>query len=764
MEAEVIIGAIKNYIFTSNDSLYKVAKVETSKKEEVIIVGHFPLLQEDVSYEFKGIFSSHAKYGSQFKIESFRKIDDNSVEGVVAYLSSDSFKGIGQKTATKIFNALGKNCLELIMEDYNCLVKAKILSEEKALNLSKALVSNKETEAVFVELYNYGLTPKMVSKLYAKYENMALKKVNENPYRLIYEIEGFGFRKSDILAEKIGFSKTDNKRISEGICYTLNYVCNEKGFTFLTDIQLINSAFSLLNDENKKIVVSKELIDEQLNTLLSNKKLISEENRIYVTYLYEAEVNCAKKLLQINEAKSKKYAMEKIEECLLTVEKSLNITYMPSQKEAICKSLDNKISVITGGPGTGKTTIIKGILYLYSYLNKLDVDSDEIANKVLMIAPTGRASKRMCETTGFNASTIHKALGYNYDGEFTYNAHNLLGASLIIIDESSMIDIKLANALLEAISVSATVVFVGDENQLPSVSPGAFLHDLIASKAFSVIRLNKVMRQAEGSDIIKLAADIRNISLSYDVFSRKKQVFFYDADTKETLHTIEKLIELFIKKGGNLQTELQVLAPMYNGVAGIDNINAMIQEKFNQNTTSIVRGNKFFKVNDKVLQLQNDPILKIMNGDIGIVKGIYNTDNKDYLHIDFDGQMVQYAANNLDQLTLAYAISIHKSQGSEYANVILPILPSYSIMLKRQIIYTGVTRAKNKLILVGKYPSLINAINCKDEIRQTSLTRRLMPNVEPKKNIIYINDKDIPFDTLGEENMENISPYTFMKE
>ncbi len=768
MDEIVVEGRIKNYIFTSNDSLYKVAKIITKDDDEVIIVGYFPLLQEELYYEFKGTFTFHTKYGDQLKVESFKKMDVNTKEGIVAYLSSEKFKGIGEKTATKIFEHLGPNCLKLIIDDPDALKDLSNFSKAKQQLLREQLISNRETEDIYVELYNYGLTPKMVSKLFEKYDTLALQKVKENPYRLIYEVDGFGFRKSDDLALNMGFKLNDSRRIAEGIIYALNYVCSEKGFTFLTDSQLVQSALPLLNknieQDDISIKITLEDVQKQLEKLCNDKKLIKEENRVYVSYLYEAELECANKILLLDEESKneKKYTAEKLNETLSLVEQNLNIEYMDLQKDAIFTAVNNKLTIITGGPGTGKTTIIKGLITTYSYLNNLDLDSDEIRNKILLIAPTGRAAKRMSEATRFDAYTIHRALGYNYEGYFTKDETDPLTYDLIIVDESSMIDIKLANALFKAIPKKTKIVMVGDENQLPSVSPGAVLHDLIESKVFKVIRLNKIMRQAEGSNIIKLATAIKEQRLSYDIFASKKQTFFYDADSQDVLKTIYDLINLFISKGGNLQTELQVLVPMYNGVAGIDSINKMIQEKFNNSDEIIIRSNRLFKVGDKVLQLQNEPELKIMNGDIGIIKAIKKEDDKESLLIDFDSLMVNYPASNLDSLTLAYAISIHKSQGSEYQSVIMPIVPSYYQMLKRNIIYTGVTRAKNKLIIIGKYQSLLQGVNSKDDLRQTSLTRRLVKIINNPKKIIYINDPSIPFDTLGEINMENITPYSFM--
>ncbi len=762
--SESVIGKIKNFIYQAEDSLYKVVKIITDDDDEMTVVGYFPLLSEELRYEFFGEYIEHQKFGTQFKVSTFKRLDIDSKEGIISFLSSDLFKGIGEKTATKIYEVLGKNCLELIEKDYTILNLVQI-PEKKQKQIYDALMENKSNEETYVELYNYGLTANMIKKLYDNYGNETISKIKSNPYRLIYEVDGYGFTKSDNLALTIGFSIHDELRIREGLLYTLNYVCNTNGFVFLTDVQLINSAQNLLNKGITEELIAVETIERCISNLIEDNRLIKEENRIYIRYLYENEINFSKKicLIKNNTANTKIYDQNKLNTYLDEIEKAYEINYTYSQKEAIFNSINSNISIITGGPGTGKTTIIKGILNMLACLQKTKIDEDDFQNQLLLVAPTGRAAKRLSESTNIQASTIHKALGYNYNLEFTYNEDNLLSAKTIIIDEASMIDINLAYNFFKAIPNSCKVIIVGDEFQLPSIGPGNVLHDLIASNTIKVSRLNEVMRQAMDSDIIKLSIDIKNQNVNFNNFREKKEVMYYDCDSSMVVEKIELFTKNFIEKGGNLITDLQILIPMYSGVAGIDNINKVIQEKFNPNEKMIVRGTKLFKVNDKVLQLKNDPILNIMNGDIGYIKDIVKDEDNEYLIIDFDGLMVNYNPTNFENLTLAYAISIHKSQGSEYKNVIMPIVPSYFTMLKRKLIYTAVTRAKQKLIIIGKYTSFIQGITTNDDFRQTSLTRRLLDKKPIIDNTIYINDPEIPFRTLGEENMENITPYVFMK-
>ncbi|MGM9970782.1 MAG: ATP-dependent RecD-like DNA helicase [Anaeroplasmataceae bacterium] len=764
--SEFVNAKIENYIYEANDSPYKIVSALLDDGTKITLVGTFPFLTLNLKYKFEGDYVNHPKFGRQFKVKSYTRLDIDSKEGIVAYLSSDRFKGIGEATASKIYDEFGSDCINQILNDKNILKRIKGFSDNKINSFYESLKSNVDIEATYIELYSYGLTPRMVGKLYDKYGDEVLNKIKENPYRLIYELEGFGFFKCDQLAMMLGFSYDDKIRIEEAVLYTLNNVCNSNGFTFLTDIQLENSAYQLLNKDKIDHIISKETIKKAIDTLSACERIIEEENRYYVKYLYDNEVNLAKKIIEINNKSdnTKIYPLSQLNDYLVDIELNNNIKYTESQKEAIFTSINSNISVITGGPGTGKTTIIRGILFLMASLMHLSFNDKDFLKKVLLCAPTGRAAKRLAESCNIKATTIHKALGYDYTGEFTYNEKNKLPYSIIIIDESSMIDLSLACNLFSAINSNAKVIMVGDENQLPSVGPGDVLHDIIESDLIHVSKLTEIMRQSLDSDIVKLSNDIKNNYINYDIFKNKKELFFYPVSGSNVVDKILLFIENFLSKGGSLQQNLQVLAPMYSGVCGIDAINTAIQNKFNTSDNMIVRGNKIFKQNDKVLQLQNDPILGIMNGDIGYIKDIHKDEEADYLYIDFDGVIVKYPASNFDNLTLAYAISIHKSQGSEYENVIMPVVPSYFVMLKRKLLYTAITRAKKKLIIIGDFPSLVNGINKPDEIRQTTLCNRLLNKLKLNSRVIYINDPDIPFDTLGEEGMENITPYTFMTE
>ena len=754
--SEIIKGRISSYVYKSEDSLYKIAKI-ISNDEEVVITGSFLELEEGLEYEFVGEFVDHIKYGIQFKIESYTKTNSFTRDGLIAYFSSDKFKGIGTKLATRIIDILGEDCIEQILDDPDCLDVVPTLTPTKKEVIIDVLKENYATEAVYVKLFGFGLTPKMIHRLMEVYGLEAAIRVENNPYSLLYDIEGFGFKKSDNLAMNLGFKENDLLRLREAVRYTLNQVCYQQGYTFLTKEQIVNSSHLLLGSNP---IISLDDLSKALDSLVEKGLVVKEEERFFDASLHKSEVKCAERINKLKNKKVSLFKVEEIKETIKDVELDLDIRYTDLQKEAIIRALSNKLSIITGGPGTGKSTIINGIIRCYARLNNLVFPCDELDFKICMMAPTGRAAKRMTEISNFSAKTIHKTLGYNYDGSFCYDEKSQLSASLYIIDESSMIDINLASTLLSALPLSSQVIFVGDENQLPSVGPGNVFHDFIASNLFETVKLHEVMRQAKDSNIIKLSNMVFSGKIDYRIFSEKKETYFYPCESKNFKELLFRIIDGYLNTGKDLKEGMQILIPMYAGVSGIDEINKEMSNRYNLNEDKVVRDDIIIKVEDKVLQLKNDSILKIMNGDIGTVKGITRIKDKDTLHIDFDGTMVEYPAKEIENLKLAYAISIHKSQGSEYENVILPIFPSYFKMLRKKIIYTAITRAKKKLIMVGSVETLNQAITMPEPIRQTGLLGRLSTDKQVK---IKINDPLIPFEYFGEYDMDGITPYTFME-
>lgn len=757
-DLETLEGIVTVLVYKTDDSLYKVYKVKNNNGETITVTGNFLELVIGFSYEFSGYYKEHSKYGKQFSAVTFIKKDSFTKQGLINYLSSEKFYGIGPKLAESIVDTLGLDAIKKIREDDTALVGIKGLTKAKKEALVTVIKNNYEADMVFIKLYSYGLTPKMIEKLYQAYGVLAASKIEENPYRLITEVEGYGFKKSDALSFKLGFKPESKERIRAAITYTVSYVCNNEGFTYITIDQLLNSVKNLLSDINLEDKYYKDAIDY----LVTKKQLIVENDRAYDYILYNSEIAVKDRIVTISKTYPK-FKHEKIEDTLNEVEPILKINFTPMQKEAIVNSLSSQLSIITGGPGTGKSTILKGILNVYSRLINTSLSDEDINYRIALASPTGRAAKRMTEVTCFKAQTIHKLLGYKGDNSFQKNKEEKMPYKLIIIDEVSMLDVNLAKALFEAIKDETQVILIGDYNQLPSVGPGNVLHDLMNSSYFKVTKLNQIMRQSQDSNIIKLSSMVLAESIDYRIFSTHKDVFFYNYSTKDCLDGIKKMLDAYIQSGGDIISNMQILAPMYKGPCGIDAINQMVQSNYNKEKDHIlVRGNKIFKKNDKVLQLKNDTELEIMNGDIGRVIDVLKVDDKDVLYVDFDGKLINYPLKNLDDLTLAYAISIHKSQGSEFENVIMPVLTSYQIMLKKRIIYTGITRAKKKLIILGDKNTLSYSLLKGDYERQTSLLELLNNenNIKSKQEKIY--DPNIPFDTFGEYDMEGITPYTFM--
>lgn len=747
---ETISGSVVVVLFFDEKSSYQIAKIKTASGD-ITVSGYFPLLSKELEYSFGGEYVNHPKYGRQFKVQTFSRSQENSKEGIINYLSSDLFLGIGEKTATKIVDAFGLDCISKIIENKSIL-KQIGFSDSKIELFYTELINNKLIEETIIELLKYEITPKMAMKLFNKYGELTTKVVLSNPYRLITEVEGYGFKKADALALRIGFKPNDPIRIRSAIIYVMQLIVRNYGYTFAYFEQLLDTVFDFIKNE----LVSKDLIKEEIEYLINNNALIQESDKLYQAFIYEAEIELANKIKCLASSDETHFDYQIYEEYLNDICRENGIYYNEMQNKAIYESLANPFVIITGGPGTGKTTVIKGILQMYARFNGLDLRNPSVSKKIALMAPTGRAAKRMYESTHVLAMTIHRHLGYNYEGEFEYDNTNPLTYDLIIIDEASMIDLLLANNLFKAITPQTKVIMVGDLDQLPSVGPGQVLKDLIDSNAFKTIRLEEIHRQAKDSSIIKLADAIRKGELSWDLMDYHDDLAFYRYSGGEIQKHLIELYDSLQKNGFDPLLDIQVLSPMYKGDVGIDELNQKIQNLVNHNT-GVNYGTKEFRINDKILQLVNSPELGIMNGDIGIIKDIIKGE-EEYLLVDFDSNMVKIPRSLFDNITLAYAISIHKSQGGEFPIVILPITKAHMHMLKRKLLYTAVTRAKSKLFVLGDLDAFKYGINMLDEARQTTLVNRLV-----NKNVVKINIEGCPFTYLGEIDMENISPYDFME-
>lgn len=739
---DCIKGYIKNYVFHNDENSYSIARMTVDSGKILTLVGYFPILSEDIAYEFCGTWVKHNTYGEQLKVESFKKCDEQSASGLVSYLSSPFFHGIGPKTAEKIVLTLGVDAIDKIMKD-KTILKEIGLNAIRIEKFYQQLIENQTHEHILVSLYGYELSGKLAMKLLSKYQMSTLEKLEENPYRLIDDIEGVGFIKADEIARKLNIPKDDPRRIRASILYALEHIAYQNGDLYLTKEQLEHQAYQVLQETVN--------LEGEISYLVEKKRIVIEDDRLYLATSYYTEIKLADKIQTLNKQETFAIDQTYLETLLQATEIQKNINYTDVQKEAIITALTHPFVIITGGPGTGKTTIIDGLLDVYRKYYKLNFKNPTIYEKIGLMAPTGRAAKRMKELLDLEAKTIHRHLGFSYDGEFTYDEQHPLPQDLIIIDEASMIDVFLAYKLFLSIKDGAQVIIVGDVDQLPSVGPGQILLDMIDSQTIPVVRLNQIHRQAKDSKIIRLSRAVNEQRVTYDDLMSEQDVYLYKTSYDRIKDTIIKQVQGALHEGYSMIEDIQILAPMYKGELGIDALNSALQETFNpKKDIKMTYGDKTFYAGDKVIQLVNDPERQIMNGDIGIIKDIrINHQQEQYMIVSYDDNDVVYEKGDLDEINLAYAISIHKSQGSEYKIVLMPMVKGYMHMLKKELIYTAMTRAKKFLILLGDMQLLIYAANHLSEKRQTTLKLRLNHVIES----IEIKDDD---------PLADLSPYDLM--
>ena len=750
---------------------------DKEEHHKITVSGYFPKLVSHKTYRFNGSLTQHPKYGWQFQATSYDSVTVRGKSSLVHYLSSDIFEGIGQKTAEKIVETLGENAIDVILRNRQALDEVPKLSKKLADKLYATLVDQQGTEQILAPLYGYDLSPRLVMKIFKKYQYQALEIIQENPYRLIDDIEGIGFIKADELAKRLGVASDDPRRIRAALLYVIDQIAIQKGHTYVYHKQLLQSALQYLNQKSNQLLDLAQ-IEGQIQALIQKKKIYIEGDFLFIPLLVNSEKGIAESIMRLQtEVQAED---EQVLNTISELKEELAITYSPEQEEAIKMALKQPVSIITGGPGTGKTTVVQGILKAYGLLHNLSLDPTKYATSekpfpIALAAPTGRAAKRMTETTGLKASTIHRLLGYGVDGVFQHDEFSQLDYDLIIIDESSMLDTLLAFQLFQSIKTGAQVILVGDDNQLPSVGPGQVLKDLIESGAIPLTRLLTVHRQAQDSSIISLAHAVKNNHLPDDLRVKKPDRLYVEATHQQIPVYLKQIVENAISKGYTAN-DVQVLVPMYRGDCGIDSLNVMLQEIFNppneENKREMTFGQRVFRIGDKVLQLANQPETGVMNGDVGEVIGISykneNDDKEEKLIACFDTKEVTYKKGDLQNLTHAYCVSVHKSQGSEYPIVILPMTHAYHVMLQKKLIYTAITRAKRSLIVIGEYLAFDKGVKNEGEERQTTLRLRfdLQKEQVPKENPFadYFKEHHIPFDYLDEEQLEGITPYDFMEE
>ena len=726
-----IKGNYRKTIFSSSKGyvigLFKVRETNDEEmklyiNKSVTFTGYFHELNEDDMYCFYGETVDHPKYGIQFQVSDYERLKPEDEDGLVAFLSSDLFKGVGITLAKSIVDTLGKNVLDEILKDESCLLLVPKMTAKKAHKIYETLSKYEESHQMIVYLTDLGFNMKDALDIYNIYKKDTIANIEHNPYKLIEDAD-VNFVKVDEIALKFDIKENDERRIKACIIYIMNKILFTNSDTYLIYDEIVEGVFNYL-----KIDLDIDEFDLLLNELIEENKIVLLDDKYYLKEMYDSETNIVKEISYlINNKISKKDLDTRIEE----LESVNNIKYNDKQKEAIKKSLENNITIITGGPGTGKTTIIKAICELYMEINKLDFD--DAPNKIALLAPTGRASKRMSESTLLPASTIHRFLKWNKEtNEFLINEYNKAFQNLIIIDEVSMIDLKLLDSLFRGLTRNIKLVLVGDHHQLPSVGPGNILKDLIESDLIDTIYLDTLYRQDENSYIPTLAQEIKNNELSDTFLETKSDYTFLKCSSLSIKENLKNLCKQLVDKGYDYK-RVQIMAPMYAGINGIDNLNKELQAIFNPEDNSkneIKYGDIIYRENDKVLQLVNMPEENIYNGDIGVIKNILKIDRKTFIYIDFDGNLVKYESKDLNKITHGFIISIHKAQGSEFELIVMPICNSYKRMLYRKLVYTGITRAKKKLILIGEPQAFVYAVNNNNEIiRKTNLLEQLKNNI-----------------------------------
>lgn len=702
MDKNYISGLLYKEIFRNEINGYTVALFKIKDKnidfdnDIINITGIFPKLNEKKEYILYGNMVTHPKYGPQFAVDSFEIKMPSKEEELVTFLSSDLFP-IGEKTAEKIVGMFHEDTINKILENKDCLQLIPRLNEKKIDKIYNVLKDYQNTSNIVLELTKLGFEMKESLSFLNKYDNKILDTVNTNIYELI-DTDEMSFKKIDEIALGMGIEEDDDRRVKALIIHIMKELCFSSGDTYLS---LEDIAFELSNI----VTITPEKLDYLLVKLIKDKKIIIEDKRYYLKKFYDAEKYITERLCFLND-------MPVVGNTSISKYLDNNgITYDDVQIKAIDAGINNNITIITGGPGTGKTTIIKAIVTILKEANKLK-DTD-----IALLAPTGRAAKKMMESAGISASTIHKYLGWDKDtNTFQTDEYCPKSEKYIIVDEVSMIDTLLMEALLKGIKRNARLILVGDYYQLPSVSEGQVLKDLIDSDCLPVIRLNRIYRQTEGSYILNLAYDIKEKNISEDLFIKKEDYLFLNGDNDNTLNIVKEVVSKAIKKGLT-DRDIQVLAPMYKSVNGIDNLNIILQELFNppsENKKEINLKDVTYREYDKVLQLVNDPDNNVYNGDIGYIEEIIISKEKkitNQININYDGNIVEYTPDKFINFRHGYAISIHKAQGSEFSTVVMPITPSFKRMLYNKLVYTGITRAKKSLILVGDPNSFIYGIN-----------------------------------------------------
>ncbi len=699
-----ILGNIRKIIYESNNGPYKVGifKVRETNDDEmneyvnkvIGFTGNFAEVNPDVDYILYGRLVDHPKYGTQFDVLNYEIKAPSDLDSLVLYLSSGMFKGIGLKTAKRIVERFGIDTIKTIKENPENIATVSGMTITKARRMHDKILENEYNQDLILKLNGYGFSVREAIDLITIYGSNLQNKIEENIYDLVEHIT---FDKLDIMFLKDN-DEMDKRRIEALILHNIYTTCYETGDTLVLKDEL----FIKMKRCFKGVFAAEEYL-KYIDSLALKAKIVLFNEYVTLSDFYNTEKSILMDINRINDIKNT-IKPDKIDTYISEYEKINSITFNNDQKEAIKGAILNNFFIITGGPGTGKTTIIKAIVMILKDI--LDLNHEDIA----LLAPTGRASKRMAESVGAPAYTIHKFLKWNKETEsFLIDEYNKSQEKVVIVDESSMIDIFLFSSLLKGLKLNVKLILVGDANQLPSIGPGDLLNDLLHISTIKNKYLNTIYRVKEGSYITYLANDIKNRK-HFDKFPTNYSDFkFIESSDDDIKKYLSEIVNKAVEKGIHSEN-FQVLAPMYKGLNGIDSLNSMMADIFNPNAEKFVIGDKYYRINDKVIQLVNDVDNNVYNGDIGYIRDIYYLDKKMVVEIDYSGNIVEYKSGEFDKFNLAYAVSIHKSQGSEYANVVIILARSFNRMFYNKLIYTAVTRAKSSLIILGSIDSLNKSV------------------------------------------------------
>ena len=773
-------GTIERIIFENPSNFFRILLLDIEDTDaedfedfEIIVTGSMADVMEGEDYTFWGSLVQHPKYGQQLKISRYERAKPSS-NGLVKYFSSDHFKGIGVKTAQKIVQLYGEDTEDTI---------DKILAEpEKLTQINGLAAKNREafvaklrlnygTEMVLAKLAAYGIPNKLAFQIQDTYKEETLDIIEKYPYQLVEDIQGIGFKIADHLAEELGIQSDAPERIRAGLVHTLLTQSMERGDTYVEARDLLEHTIELL-ESSRQVELDPSLVADELAHLIEEDKVQNVETKIFENSLFFAEDGIKSNLVRLLEKGEQDcFDADNITAAIQQVEESSGISYDSIQKEAIRQAINQKVFILTGGPGTGKTTVINCIIAVYAQLRGLDLRKVNDL-PILLAAPTGRAARRMNELTGLPSATIHRHLGMTGDDD-TSHLDDYLDADFIIVDEFSMVDTWLANQLLSNISSQTKLLIVGDADQLPSVSPGQVLADLLQIPTIPQTKLETIYRQSEESTIVTLASQIQKGILPADFTDKKADRSYFEARNEHIPPMIEKIASAAIRSGIPAQ-DVQVLAPMYRGPAGIDQINNLMQNLINpveKDELTFEAPDCQYRQGDRVIHLVNDAESNVFNGDLGYISDLlpakYTDSKQDELTINFDGNEIIYPRSEWYKIRLAYAMSIHKSQGSEFPVVILPITKSSHRMLQRNLIYTAITRAKSKLILLGEKVAFDYAVKNTGTARKTYLRERfgdLQSPPELAHSPVDIVEKAVENYILTEKNFLKIDPMIGIRE